>query len=66
MNLDIIRGKIAEQRSSQKKIAEQMGISQQSLSRKMTGKRSFTVEEATELCALLNIPVEKRAEIFLR
>lgn len=65
MNYNIIRGKIAEKRTSQKKLAGEMGIAPQSLSRKLNGKRQFTVEEAACLCKLLGIPTEKRAEIFL-
>lgn len=66
MNYNVIRGKIAEKRTSQKKLAIEMGITPQSLSRKLTGKRQFTVEEAARLCYLLEIPLEKRAEIFLQ
>lgn len=65
MNYDFIRGRIAENRTSQKEIALKMGISQQSLSRKLNGKRPFTLKEATKLSDLLSIPPEKRAEIFL-
>ena len=65
MNYDFIRGRIAENRTSQKEIALKMGIAQQSLSRKLNGKRPFTVEEATKLSDLLGIPLGKRAEIFL-
>ena len=49
MNCDIIRGRIAEKRTSQKRLALEMGITPQSLSRKMTGKRQFTVDEAAKL-----------------
>lgn len=65
MNCDIIRGRIAEKRTSQKRLALEMGITPQSLSRKMTGKRQFTVDEAAKLCSLLEIPTDKRVEIFL-
>ena len=65
MNYDIVRGMIAERRTSQKQIAEKMGITPQSLSRKLNQKRSFTVQEATKLCELLDIPIDRRAEIFL-
>lgn len=65
LNCNIIRGKIAEKGTSQKRLAVEMGITPQSLSRKLTGKRQFTVDEAAKLCSLLEIPTDKRAEIFL-
>lgn len=65
MNYNLIRGLIAEKRTSQREVARKMGVSAQSLNRKINGKRSFTVEEATKLCEILAIPVSRRAEIFL-
>lgn len=65
MNTDIIRGKIAEKRKSQSIIAKEIGISAQSLCRKLNGKRQFTVIEATKLCEALDISIEERAKIFL-
>ncbi len=65
MNYDFIRGRMAERRICQKDIAQMMGISVQSFNRKINAKRSFTVEEATKLCDILDIPGTKRAEIFL-
>lgn len=65
MNYNFIRGQIAEKRTSQRKVAEEMGISEQSLNRKLNGKRVFTVEEATKICNILDIPLNRRAEIFL-
>lgn len=65
MNYDYIRGRMAEYRVSQREVAQLMGISVQSFNRKINSKRAFTVEEATSLCNILNIPTQKRAEIFL-
>lgn len=65
MDYNFIRGKIAEKRTSQKKVAAEMGISEQSLNRKLNGKRAFTVEEATKICDILEISPHRRAEIFL-
>lgn len=64
MAFDVIRGKIAEQGKSQKEIARQLNMSAQSFSRKMTGKRQFTVNEATRLCDLLSVLLEERGKIF--
>ena len=65
MNTDAIRGKMAENRVSQRELAFKMGISLQSLNRKLLGKRGFTVEEASNMCNSLKIPMQERAEIFL-
>lgn len=66
MNFNILRGKIAEKRLSQKSLALKIGMSQQSLSRKMLGKREFSIGEAEKICEVLQIPNEERADIFLR
>lgn len=65
LNYNFIRGQIAEKRTSQRKVAAEMGISEQSLNRKLSGKRAFTVEEAKKICDILDIPPHRRAEIFL-
>lgn len=65
MNFDAVRGKMAEQRKTQKALADALGMTPQSLCRKLNGKRQFTVSEASRLCTALNIPYKERAKIFL-
>ena len=55
MNANIIRGKIAERGLTQQKLAEKTGISENSLSRKLSGKRDFRLEEVKRICAILGI-----------
>lgn len=55
MNANLIRGKIAECGLTQQKLAEKAGISVNSLSRKLSGKRDFRLEEVKRICAVLNI-----------
>lgn len=62
-----LRGKIAEAGYTQGELAKKIGISQNTLTRKLTGKRDFTVGEIDRICSALDITdgVQK-AQIFLR
>ena len=66
MNLDKLNGLIVEKRKSKKSIAEEMGISQQALSKKLNGKTRITTDDATMFCDILQITdLATKAEIFL-
>lgn len=65
MNLDLLRGKMAEARISQRKLADFIGISQNSINRKLNGKREFTIGEAIEISACLHLSDAERTTIFL-
>ncbi len=62
MNVNLLRGKIAESGMTQSELAKAIGISENSLSRKMQGKRDFRLVEVVEICDVLNI--ENPKEIF--
>ena len=47
-----------------KKLAEKIGISQASMSKKTTGKRTFDVAEAYEISQVLGLDQSERDEIF--
>lgn len=64
MNMNALKGKIAESGYTQERLAKEIGISAQSLSRKITGKREFRLNEITAICHCLCI--EDPAHIFLR
>ena len=52
---------------TQVRLAEELEITQNSLSSKITGKSKFTLSEAIKICECLNITdINKRAELFLR
>ena len=55
MNANLIRGKIAEAGITQGELAKRAGMSSNSLSRKLCGKRDFKLEEVQSICAALNI-----------
>lgn len=55
MNVNLIRGKIAECGLTQQELAEKAGISGNSLSRKLSGKRDFRLEEVKKICVVLGI-----------
>lgn len=55
MNANLLRGKIAEVGLTQGQLAEMAGMSSNSLSRKLSGKRDFRLEEVQRICSALNI-----------
>lgn len=62
MNTTLIKIKMVENNLTQGQLAEKIGMSQNSLSRKFLKKREFTVLEATKICKVLGI--ENPGEIF--
>ena len=52
---DKLRGRIIEKYGSQEKYADVLGISTNSLSKKMTGKTGFSQKDITIWADLLNI-----------
>ena len=64
MNVNILRGKMAEKNMTQNQLASEIGICANSLSRKMLGKREFTLSEVVKICKTLGI--ENPSDIFLK
>lgn len=64
MNANKLRAKIKENGLTQEKVAKIIGISPNSLSRKLSGKKDFRLGEVILLCRALRI--ENVEEIFLR
>lgn len=62
MNVNLLKGKMAEKQVTQGILASKIGISENSLSRKMLGKREFRLSEVVEICKTLEI--ENPKEIF--
>lgn len=65
MNVRLLKGKMVEAGYTQRTLAEEMGISPQSLSRKMNQKRQFTLGEVLDICNLLGMSCEQKISIFL-
>lgn len=55
MNVHLLKAKIAEKGETQKSVAKAIGISENSLSRKMNGLREFRLSEVFKLCKVLDI-----------
>ena len=55
MNLNALKGKIKEREETQKTVANAIGISMNSLSRKLAGKREFKLSEAIKLAEFLEL-----------
>ena len=55
MQVNLLRAALAERNMTQGKLAELMGISPNSLSRKLKGKRQFTLKEAGDIAHILHL-----------
>ncbi len=62
MNLDKLRGALAEQRITQEMLAKKLEISLLSVNRKLNGKSPITVEEAKIIADFAKI--QNPAQIF--
>lgn len=63
MNANLLRAKFKECGKTQAEVAELIGMSTNSLSRKLSGKRDFRLSEVDRLCQILDI--QNPAPIFL-
>lgn len=63
-NYSKLRGRIIEMYGSQKKLAEQMGTTNETLSRKMQGKAYFRQNEIYKMAKLLDIKTEQIDSYF--
>lgn len=63
MNADYLRAAIAKKGMTQAEVAQKIGISQNSFSKKINEKREFQLSEAKKLCKVLG--VEDPRPIFL-
>jgi DNA-binding helix-turn-helix protein len=63
---NLLRSRIAQNALTQKQLAELIGISPNSFSSKINGKKPFNTDEIDKICAVLHISnnIEK-AKIFL-
>lgn len=55
LNANLLRGKMAEHGITQSELAKSIGISENSLSRKLLGKREFRLSEVADICSFLSI-----------
>ena len=61
---DKLRGRIIEKYGSQERFAEALGISTNSLSKKMTGKTGISQKDIVEWSRLLQIDKSEYSEYF--
>lgn len=67
MKVNVVRSRMALLEKSQGEIAELLGISKNTMSSRMTGRSSFTLEEVEKLCEILKIDdPEVKMDIFLK
>lgn len=55
MNANMLKGKMTEKGYTQEKLAEAVGISTNSISRKLLGERQFRLGEVVKICEVLDI-----------
>ena len=55
MSFDKLKGKMAEIKMSQEKLAKRLGITVQALNAKLNGRSQFTLEEVIKITKELNI-----------
>lgn len=60
MNANLLRSKIVEMGFTQSEVAKSIGISANSMSRKLSGKREFRLSEVIKICDLLKITDPER------
>ena len=66
MNANALKGRIMEKGLTQEKLAEKIGISQNTMSSRICGHSSFRVDEVKKICRILGIDSsEEKAKIFL-
>jgi transcriptional regulator with XRE-family HTH domain len=53
----LVRAEMKQQGKTQVELADLLGVTQQSVSRRLTGETPFTVYDLTVLSSYLNIPV---------
>lgn len=66
INANMLKGKMAEAGITQRILAEKVGFSENTLTRKISGKRDFTTSEAVKICEILGITDNAvKVQIFL-
>ena len=65
MNISLLKLEMYKKGITQKKLAERIGISTNSMCRKLNGTREFTIAEANNIAKVLNLEQEEKLkEIF--
>ena len=64
MNLKYLNDRIVLSRIPITAIAEELGLSRQSLYNKMKGEREFKTSEVTKLCGILRLTDEEKRLVF--
>jgi transcriptional regulator with XRE-family HTH domain len=54
-----VRGAAAEQQVTNVRLAKALGLSENSMSRRMTGKQEFGIGELAAVAAVLDVPVDR-------
>lgn len=65
MNLDRLRGLMAERRKTQAECAEAIGVSHVTFSKKINGELRFYVQETLDLLDFLEASKEEKMRVFL-
>ena len=65
MNLNKLKGKVAEQGKNQKELMDTLGLKYVAINKKFNGKTKFTTEEISKIKDVLSLTNDEVVEIFL-
>lgn len=65
-NYNKLKGKIVEVYGSQHKFAQELRMSENSLSKKLNGKTQFNQKDIQSWCSFLDIPIEEAGLYFFK
>jgi plasmid maintenance system antidote protein VapI len=63
-NMNALRGAIAEAGYNISGLAEQLGMSRFTISKRLKGEADFTIDEASRIAGILNLTEEQKQRIF--
>lgn len=64
VNVDMLRGKIAERGMNVSEVSEKMGVDKATLYRRIADGESFTIGEARKIADILNLTHAEAVSIF--
>ncbi len=65
MNVNELRSRMVLKNLNERKLAEMLQVSKNTMSSRMTGRRPFTLKEIRRICEILEISDDEAAKIFL-
>lgn len=64
MNRNKLKGRIVEMCGSQKSMAEKLGVTEQTVINKLSGRSQFSLDDVVEWCTILEISKDEVSDYF--